>query len=1216
MFRKILVIALLLSNLISVAQSPSYKGLLWKISGNNITKPSYLYGTMHVSNKVAFHLSDSFYKAIASIDVVALEINPETWMQTMTSDAFVADRMGNVFSMRGDYSNDGFYSALFKLEAPSNKEIGSALISELGILNSLLYRTDNYGAEFQEDTYLDLFIYQAGKKQGKQITGLEQLGTTMRLGEMAAKPETDKDKKKANKELAQKRKHEIEKLLKGKNFNEVMEDAYRKGDLDLLDSLSRMSGGTDAYHNYIIVHRNVGMAAAMDSIMKKQALFAGIGAAHLPNTYGVINLLREMGYTVEAVSDDKTDFGRQAKDKLEESFITQSFIKQTSFDSSYTIDLPGTLYEFPEANNAMMAAYPDMANGATYVLTRLFTFAPLYGLTPKQYLAKIDSLLFENIPGKIIDKKEIVLNGFPGFEISNQTKKGDFQHYYIISKPLEITIYKVGGKKEFVKRKEVLQSFENFNFYTNDVKQNTYSPINNAYQVTMPGTMLFEAENNAFERGFWKKTVQSYSSQLGYFLVLNRSYSDFEYIEEDTFELSQISRNFVKQFKYEISDWSYEIEEDYNAFKLKASKQDMPNLHIKAVLVGNQYYLLAAQSDDKEAIKSFFNSFKLKTYDYKLPFNTKQDSTLYFSVVTNIDPKPTNEYDDFYYYSGDEDADLSHEQEEKRGVYYCKSTDEVIVVKYKKFHAYYSEPNIDSLWIKNKRELISENSFYTRNENTWKKENQFFQEIELADTNSQRTILVRNILKNGVMYSLITEIDFTKPRTKFIDNFFSTFTPWDTIIGTPILQNKAAQFLSDLQSSDSITREAAYRSFYVMQFKNEDAPKLILAYKARYDENHSLQIRARLLEALGNLNHPQILPFLEKTYTQIGDSLQFQIPILSALSKNKNAKSAKLFAELITSETPLSSYMRDADELFSSFYDSIELTKELFPKLLKLASLSEYKSSVYSLLAAGVNAKVIKPRAYKKYLKDILWEASNELKRQKSKESMNGLAFLTSNTRSNIYGYSAHLQRYFDVLMPFYKNKKVKDFYLRAGELQSPGVQMDLAVLKQTYNLKQDKNTWIQYSQSANDRIELYQRLQAEELLEYFPTSITKEELVYSLFAQRAFLNLEKDSLVLLYKIWLSLPSDTGYMYCFKSKTKDNNDWEYGYIGPIDSSNTALKIWGYNFEDDFDYNKFEDEELQIRMATRKLEMQNRKRYRVSDEEEFKNLQTGRSRYRY
>ena len=40
------------------------KGLLWEITGNGLKKPSYVYGTMHISQKLAFHLGDSFYNAI------------------------------------------------------------------------------------------------------------------------------------------------------------------------------------------------------------------------------------------------------------------------------------------------------------------------------------------------------------------------------------------------------------------------------------------------------------------------------------------------------------------------------------------------------------------------------------------------------------------------------------------------------------------------------------------------------------------------------------------------------------------------------------------------------------------------------------------------------------------------------------------------------------------------------------------------------------------------------------------------------------------------------------------------------------------------------------------------------------------------------------------------------------------------------------------------
>src|SRR5215211_3472386 len=64
-------------------KNKKYPSLLWEITSNNLQKPSYLFGTMHVSSKMVFHLSDSFYHAIRSCDAVALELNPEMWQSQM-----------------------------------------------------------------------------------------------------------------------------------------------------------------------------------------------------------------------------------------------------------------------------------------------------------------------------------------------------------------------------------------------------------------------------------------------------------------------------------------------------------------------------------------------------------------------------------------------------------------------------------------------------------------------------------------------------------------------------------------------------------------------------------------------------------------------------------------------------------------------------------------------------------------------------------------------------------------------------------------------------------------------------------------------------------------------------------------------------------------------------------------------------------------------------
>jgi len=111
---------------VQVSAQQKYQSLLWKISGNNLTKDSYLYGTMHVSSKVAFRLDDVFYKSLLKSDVVALESDPTTWLSNSYED------MSLIGSYYGQYGNStNFYENLFKLKQPNDAAIRSFIRFDL-----------------------------------------------------------------------------------------------------------------------------------------------------------------------------------------------------------------------------------------------------------------------------------------------------------------------------------------------------------------------------------------------------------------------------------------------------------------------------------------------------------------------------------------------------------------------------------------------------------------------------------------------------------------------------------------------------------------------------------------------------------------------------------------------------------------------------------------------------------------------------------------------------------------------------------------------------------------------------------------------------------------------------------------------------------------------------------------------------------------------------
>ena len=124
--------------------------LLWEISGNGLKQSSYLYGTMHVSKKIAFRLDDVFYEALEKSEVIALESDPNTWLDS-------EDAMN--FGYGESFMTKGFYSRAFAIANPKKDEIAAYLGFEDQMINSILYRTNEYSQNFEEDTYLDMFIF-------------------------------------------------------------------------------------------------------------------------------------------------------------------------------------------------------------------------------------------------------------------------------------------------------------------------------------------------------------------------------------------------------------------------------------------------------------------------------------------------------------------------------------------------------------------------------------------------------------------------------------------------------------------------------------------------------------------------------------------------------------------------------------------------------------------------------------------------------------------------------------------------------------------------------------------------------------------------------------------------------------------------------------------------------------------------------------------------
>jgi uncharacterized protein YbaP (TraB family) len=395
------VLALIIVTQLSNSQTDN--SLLWEVTGNGLERPSYLYGTMHVSSKVAFRLDDVFFESLKKVDAIALESDPTQWMNEYYQEQILSEQN------RTDSYRSTFYKGIFKMEHPNPQMVRSSIRMNDMALNGYLYRKNGASDNFEEETYLDMFIFQAGKKAGKPIISLENFKESQYLTSKAA---TNPAKKEIDKWL--------EERLEKENRYTIQENVYRNRNISLLDSIGKAIN-TEYFRKNMLYDRNENMVVVMDSVMKTQTIFAGVGAAHLPGKKGMIKLLQDRGYSVKALTSPQTELARTEKKFLDENFVAPMLSLKRTPDEYISIKTFDNLREFSMENQSFYMM-PEMTNGAYLTISRINTLDYLHTYKKRIDLDFIDNVLFEDIPGDII-KKENLIQPYPGFAITNKTKK-------------------------------------------------------------------------------------------------------------------------------------------------------------------------------------------------------------------------------------------------------------------------------------------------------------------------------------------------------------------------------------------------------------------------------------------------------------------------------------------------------------------------------------------------------------------------------------------------------------------------------------------------------------------------------------------------------------------------------------------------------------------------------------------------------------------------
>ncbi|MCU7551580.1 TraB/GumN family protein [Chitinophagaceae bacterium LB-8] len=266
--------------------------LLWRISGKSLSKPSYLFGTIHLLCSDDIQLSDSLKTAIQQSDKIYLELDMDNLFEVMSAM--------NKMKMRNDTTlSDLLTSTEYEKVKSYFKRNGSMIpFSMLETYKPMLTASTLMQSNMNcKAVAVEQMVMKEAKENRKEIKGLETMAYQLSIFDSIP-----------YKFQAQQLLHFVENLdtsseSSAKEYEELAM-AYKAQDLNKMEMLTGKDVmGFGNFTEVLLYNRNKNWVSKLAGLINNQSLVIAVGAGHLPGEKGLINLLRLAGYRVEPMEN-------------------------------------------------------------------------------------------------------------------------------------------------------------------------------------------------------------------------------------------------------------------------------------------------------------------------------------------------------------------------------------------------------------------------------------------------------------------------------------------------------------------------------------------------------------------------------------------------------------------------------------------------------------------------------------------------------------------------------------------------------------------------------------------------------------------------------------------------------------------------------------------------------------------------------------------------
>ncbi|MDP4261071.1 MAG: TraB/GumN family protein [Bacteroidota bacterium] len=889
--------------------SQQYNSLLWRITGNGLSKPSYLYGTMHLMDKRLFYFGDSLYRALEQSEGFAAELDISSMMSEYVNFMINDEDQKTVFlnEMVDEKKLDQYKT---RLEQRFGKPV--AKITAREIKKEAESRERNILAKGEMKTFMDAYLFDIASRQGKWTGGIEDFGDQMEI--LKETLETDLDDMFSPKDRTEK-------------TIEWMINTYLKQDLDLIDQSDELWKGSK---DLLLLKRNVKMSRRIDSLAHIRTCLFVIGAAHLPGDSGVISLLRKRGFILTPVSSSQ----KIAPEKYTYQKKELPWLDVETRDSLYSLQMPGKAEEIKlfEDSPMDMKMYFDMGNMSAYI-TMGIAIASVDDKGKDSLLKKMAVRYSRSSTD--FHEKNITMGPEKGKEFTINNEMGQYRLQVFIPGNFVAINVIFALKKGSIDTAYADRFFQSFKPNHRPPppplpgieKWQTYAFPNNAFSISLPGKYHQKRTNKPDDESV--ESSYDFIDVTGniYYGIIVKEFKPGYYSNEDTAYFDRTQQSVKTRMDGRIiSSRNFEIH-GFPAYEtvMESSKSgDLIGMRMLMLNRGNRRYLLLSTYEKvKPEVDHFFSSFSLLPLP-RVKWQEEMPADKSFRVWS---PSPVtlqagSDASTIGYYIYDSAAPVSvYINKHVLSPYYWAANDSIMYGQRIKTFIGYQDSLIEYKKVQNGNvkgvDIV----------------------IRLGATHNLKKM--RLLLNADTVYTVFGFLPKESLETEDYQKLFENFHITSEIPPVNLSVRKPAALLMALRSGDSTKFLDAKQAFASVTFVKEDLPllqeALLYQYRdfdtSRFSSATSADIAETIIEL--DSNHSSV-SFTKDNYDKIPPVQEGAKPyLLSVLSCIKTQESYDLLKDIIVARPPKT----NKDYYFHHrLYDSLKLSRRLYPEIFSRAA--------------------------------------------------------------------------------------------------------------------------------------------------------------------------------------------------------------------------------------------------------------------------------------